>query len=262
LNFSTFALQQFASMSNEIKQLIDKTKIPKHIAIIMDGNGRWAKEQNKSRIFGHRQGVQTVRSIVEASVEIGLDHLTLYTFSTENWNRPLQEISALMNLLITTVRKELNDLNKNNVSIKVIGDTTRVPSPTLKAINNAVEKTKNNTGLKLIMALSYGARWDIINAVKNIIDDSAAGKIVSQSFNDDNFKSYLSTGPFPDPELLIRTSGEYRISNFLLWELAYSEMVFSMKKWPEFTKEDFYQAILDYQKRERRFGKVSEQIKS
>jgi len=249
-------------MVEDSKHLIDKTRLPKHIAIIMDGNGRWAKEQNKSRIFGHRQGVQTVRQIVEASVEIGLEYLTLYTFSTENWNRPRQEVSALMNLLVSTVRKELNELNKNNVSIKVIGDISRIPSLTLREVNNAVEKTKNNKGLKLIMALSYGARWDIVTSVKKMIDDAVLGKITSEKFNDNTFKSYLSTGQYPDPELLIRTSGEYRISNFLLWELAYSEMVFSMKKWPEFTKEDFYEAILDYQKRERRFGKVSEQIKS
>jgi len=249
-------------MTEESIQLINKSILPKHIAIIMDGNGRWAKEHNKSRVHGHRQGVKTVRQIVEASIEVGIEYLTLYTFSTENWNRPIQEVSALMNLLVTTIRKELNDLNKNNVSIRVIGDITRIPSSTLKEVNKAIEITKNNNGLKLIMALSYGSRWDIVTSVKKIIDDSKKGVVSSDNFSEKEFKSYLSTGFYPDPELLIRTSGEYRISNFLLWELAYSEMVFSQKNWPEFTKEDYYQAIIDYQKRERRFGKVSEQIKS
>lgn len=227
----------------------------------MDGNGRWAKEQNKSRLYGHRHGVKTVRKIVEAAREIELPYLTLYTFSTENWKRPKQEVSGLMNLLVQTIRKELDDLHKNNITIKVIGDLIKVPSDTLNEILKAVEKTKNNTGLSLVIALSYGARWDIVEAGKKIIADAKAGKLMPEEFNEMKFRSYLSTSEIPDPELLIRTSGEYRISNFLLWELAYSELYFSPKKWPEFTKEDFFEAIIDYQQRERRFGKVSEQLK-
>ncbi|HPD65771.1 MAG TPA: isoprenyl transferase [Bacteroidia bacterium] len=248
-------------MTNDLKSQIDKGKMPRHIAIIMDGNGRWAKEQNKSRLYGHRYGVKTVRRIVEASREIELEYLTLYTFSTENWKRPKQEVSGLMNLLVQTIRKELNELHKNNISIRVIGELEKVPPETLNEVLKAVEKTKDNDGLKLIMALSYGSRWDIVEASKRIISDACQGKLQAADFNEKLFKSYLSTADFPDPELLIRTSGEYRISNFLLWELAYSELYFTPKKWPEFTKEDFFEAIIDFQKRERRFGRVSEQIK-
>ena len=239
---------------------VNLDELPNHIAIIMDGNGRWAKEHNKNRIFGHQAGVKTVRLIIEASVELKLKHLTLYTFSKENWKRPKREVSALMNLLIVTIRKELDELNKNNVSIHVIGDLNTIPKNTLSEVNKAIELTKNNTGLKVVIALSYSSRWDIMNAVKKIKNDSSLSK--KQPISEDFFKTYLSTADFPDPELLIRTSGEYRISNFLLWELAYSELYFTSKKWPEFSKEDFYQAIVDYQNRERRFGKVSEQLLS
>ncbi len=248
-------------MNNSAIKSIDKTTLPKHVAIIMDGNGRWAKEQNKPRVFGHRAGVQTVRRIVEASVELGLQYLTLYTFSTENWKRPKQEVSALMNLLIVTIRRELDDLNKNNVSVRVIGDCHKIPEKTMNEVRKAIEITKHNDGLKLIIALSYSARWDIICSVKRIIELANKNIIKPESFNDEAFKSYLSTADYPDPELLIRTSGENRISNFLLWELAYAELFFTEKKWPEFSKDDFYNAILNYQNRERRFGKVSEQLK-
>ncbi|MBT3801971.1 MAG: isoprenyl transferase [Bacteroidetes bacterium] len=239
---------------------INLEKLPNHIAIIMDGNGRWAKENNKNRIFGHQAGVKTVRQIIEASVELKLKYLTLYTFSKENWKRPQREVSALMNLLVVTIRKELEELNKNNASIHVIGDLDKIPKKTLEEVQNAIELTKNNTGLKVVIALSYSSRWDIMNAVTKIKNDSSVNE--NQPITEDLFKSYLSTADFPDPELLIRTSGEYRISNFLLWEFAYSEFYFTSKKWPEFSKEDYYQAIVDYQNRERRFGKVSEQLLS
>ena len=239
---------------------INLEKLPNHIAIIMDGNGRWAKENNKNRIFGHQAGVKTVRQIIEASVELKLKYLTLYTFSKENWKRPQREVSALMNLLVVTIRKELEELNKNNASIHVIGDLDKIPKKTLEEVQNAIELTKNNTGLKVVIALSYSSRWDIMNAVTKIKNDSSVNE--NQPITEDLFKSYLSTADFPDPELLIRTSGEYRISNFLLWELAYSEFYFTSKKWPEFSKEDYYQAIVDYQNRERRLGKVSEQLLS
>mgnify|MGYP006414347007 CR=1 FL=1 len=239
---------------------INLEKLPNHIAIIMDGNGRWAKENNKNRIFGHQAGVKTVRQIIEASVDLKLKYLTLYTFSKENWKRPQREVSALMNLLVVTIRKELEELNKNNASIHVIGDLDKIPKKTLEEVQNAIELTKNNTGLKVVIALSYSSRWDIMNAVTKIKNDSSVNE--NQPITEDLFKSYLSTADFRDPELLIRTSGEYRISNFLLWELAYSEFYFTSKKWPEFSKEDYYQAIVDYQNRERRFGKVSEQLLS
>lgn len=248
-------------MSSKVIDKIDRNNLPKHIAIIMDGNGRWAREKNKPRFFGHRAGVKTVRRIVEASVEIGLEYLTLYTFSTENWKRPPREISALMNLLVVTIRKELEDLNKNNVSVRVIGESDKIPSQTLIEVNKAIETTKNNAGLKLIMALSYSSRWDIISSVKKIIELSCNKQLNPETFTEDTFKSFLSTSEYPDPELLIRTSGECRISNFLLWELAYSELFFTEIKWPDFSKDDFFQSIVDYQQRERRFGKVSEQLK-
>jgi undecaprenyl diphosphate synthase len=249
-----------AQMTSEYLNKIQPDRLPNHIAIIMDGNGRWAKERNKNRAFGHQAGVKTVRRIIEASVELKLNYLTLYTFSTENWKRPKSEISALMNLLIVTIRRELDELHKNNVSIRVIGEMDKIPSKTRKEILHAIEVTKNNTGLKVVIALSYSARWDIMNAVSKIRSDKSISP--NQAITEDLFKKYLSTADFPNPELLIRTSGEFRISNFLLWELAYSEFYFTSKKWPEFSKEDFYEAIVDYQNRERRFGKVSEQLLS
>jgi undecaprenyl diphosphate synthase len=246
-------------MSN-IPNKIDKERLPKHVAIIMDGNGRWAKSKGKSRIFGHRQGVNTVRDIVEASAELGIGYLTLYTFSIENWRRPSTEIKSLMKLLVGTIKSELNKLIKNNIKLHVIGDISRIPETTMRELNLAIEKTKANTGLNLIMALSYSARWDITQAVSKIVIECKNHNADVRMINEEYFKNFLSTSEFPYPELLIRTSGEYRISNFLLWELAYTELYFTEKKWPEFTKDDLVMALIDYQHRERRFGKVSEQL--
>ena len=241
-------------------EIINKNKLPVHIAIIMDGNGRWAKQQGKGRIFGHKHGVDTVRKIVEACAEIGIKYLTLYTFSVENWQRPKTEINALMSLLVSTIKKEISTLMKNNIRLDVIGDIQRLPENTFKQVTEAMKQTANNTGLTLIMALSYSAKWDILNATKQIVELVENNKISTNDINEVLFSSLLSTSNFPNPELLIRTSGETRISNFLLWELAYTELYFTPKNWPEFTKEDLYVAILDYQARERRFGKTSEQL--
>lgn len=242
------------------KEILDMDRLPSHIAIIMDGNGRWAREQGFDRIFGHRNGVTSVREAAEACAELGVGHLTLYAFSTENWNRPQEEVNALMELLVHTINAEMKTLQDNNISLRAIGNLDQLPDATHKELLSAIEATKNNTGLKLILALSYSARWDILNAVRKIV--AKGDKLCDLNEIDaDYFKSQLTTAPFPDPELLIRTSGEHRISNFLLWELAYSELYFSPKMWPEFTREDLYNAIADYQKRERRFGMTSEQIK-
>jgi undecaprenyl diphosphate synthase len=244
-----------------IQEKINKSRLPEHIAIIMDGNGRWAKSMGKSRIYGHRQGVKTVQEIVEAAAELGLHYLTLYTFSTENWLRPKTEINSLMNLLVGTIKNEVTKLIDNNIKLLVIGDIGRIPENTYFELSKAIEKTKNNTGLSLIMALSYSSKWDILNAAKTLAKLAKQDIIDPDMITEEFFSSKLSTAKFPDPELLIRTSGEYRISNFLLWELAYTELFFTEKKWPEFNKNDFYQAIIDFQGRERRFGKVSEQVK-
>jgi undecaprenyl diphosphate synthase len=241
-------------------EIINRNKLPVHIAIIMDGNGRWAKQQGKGRIYGHKHGVDTVRKIVEACAELGVKYLTLYTFSVENWQRPLTEINALMSLLVSTIKKEVNTLMKNNIRLDVIGDIQRLPDNTFKQVTEAMKQTSNNTGLTLIMALSYSSRWDILNACKQLAELVENNKISKSDINETLFSSLLSTSNFPNPELLIRTSGETRISNFLLWELAYTELYFSAKNWPEFTKDDLYKAIIDYQSRERRFGKTSEQL--
>ena len=235
-------------------------KLPTHIAIIMDGNGRWAMGKGMDRINGHETGVESVRRVAEACSELGIGCLTLYAFSTENWNRPKYEVDALMELLVRTISGEMKTFIDNNISLRAIGDLDQLPAACREELNAAIEKTSVHTGLNLILALSYSARWDILNATKNIAADAASGKILSSEINEKTFKSYLSTNPFPDPELLIRTSGEHRISNFLLWELAYTELYFCDKLWPDFQKDDLYQAILDYQKRERRFGLTSEQI--
>lgn len=242
--------------------LIDKQRIPNHVAIIMDGNGRWAKEHGKARIFGHKHGVSSVREVVEAAGEIGIKYLTLYAFSTENWNRPKVEVAALMQLLVNTISSEANELNKNNVRLITIGDINSLPNNCEKELGKAIQKTKDNTGLTLVLALSYSAKWEIVNAVKKIADKVKNEQLPIADINDEVFSSHLETSTIPDPELLIRTSGEYRISNFLLWQIAYSELYFTEKLWPEFGKEDLFEAIVDYQKRERRFGKTSEQVKS
>ncbi|MFH1005225.1 MAG: isoprenyl transferase [Bacteroidota bacterium] len=239
---------------------INTKKLPRHVAIIMDGNGRWAKQRGKPRIFGHQKGVKPVRDVVEAAAEIGIEYLTLYAFSTENWNRPKAEVNALMQLLVLTIGKEIKTLNKNNIRLQAIGNLKSLPGTCYKKLMKAIENTSGNTRLTLVLALSYSSKWEIINAVKQIADKIKTGKLSAEELNEELFSSYLCTKEIPDPELLIRTSGEKRISNFLLWQIAYSELYFTEKLWPDFHKEDFYEAIIDYQNRERRFGKISEQL--
>jgi undecaprenyl diphosphate synthase len=246
-------------MSNLLEQ-IDKNKLPCHIAIIMDGNGRWAKEKGEDRLFGHFHGVESVRNIVEGCAELGIEYLTLYAFSTENWDRPEYEVVGLMELLVSTIRKEVDSLDKNNIRLHMIGDMNMLPEYARKELNEALEITKDNTGLNLIMALSYSGRWELLNAVKNIAHQVKQNKLQLEEIDQDTLQHYLCTGNFPDPELMIRTSGEFRISNFLLYQLAYAELYFTNVRWPDFRKENLYEAILDYQARERRFGKTSEQV--
>ncbi len=239
---------------------IDKDRLPRHIAIIMDGNGRWAKEQGQDRLFGHFHGVESVRNIVEGCAELGVEYLTLYAFSTENWDRPEYEVVGLMELLVTTIRKEVESLHKNNIRLHVIGDMNMLPDYARKELNEALEITSNNTGLNLIMALSYSGRWELLNAVKNIAYEVKQGRLNLEEINQDTLQRFLVTSGFPDPELMIRTSGEFRISNFLLYQLAYAELYFTQVRWPDFRKENLYEAILDFQNRERRFGKTSDQV--
>jgi len=239
---------------------INKDQLPSHIAIIMDGNGRWAEEKGQERLYGHFHGVESVRDIVEGAAELGIQYLTLYAFSTENWDRPQQEVEGLMGLLVDTIHKEVPVLNKNNIKLHVIGDLNMLPHFARIELNEALEMTSHNTGLNLIMALSYSSRWELVNAVKNIGLDVQSGKIDPHTINADTLQQYLSTSDFPDPELMIRTSGEYRISNFLLYQLAYAELYFTNTRWPDFRKENLYEAIIDYQGRERRFGKTRQQI--
>ena len=243
-----------------MKEQIDPKKLPAHVAIIMDGNGRWAKGKGKFRIFGHQNGVTTVRKITEAGAELGIKYFTLYAFSTENWSRPQFEVKALMELLVDTIGKETPTLMKNNIRLQTIGNREDLPAKCNRQLDETINATKNNTGLTLILALSYSAKWDMINAVKTIAEKVKSGVLNSDSIGDSTINEHLSTAAYPPPELLIRTSGEQRISNFLLWEIAYSELYFSPKLWPDFTPEDLYAAIYDYQNRERRFGKISEQI--
>lgn len=242
------------------KDQIDIDKVPKHVAIIMDGNGRWAEKRGNSRIFGHQHGVESVRASIKAAAQIGVKYLTIYAFSTENWNRPKFEVEALMTLLVNVIKNETQELNKNNVRLKIIGDRDSLPPKVKKETDLIVEKLSKNTGLTVVMALSYSSRWEIINAVKSIAGDVKKGKIDTQDISQELFDSYLATSEIPDPELLIRTSGEARISNFLLWQIAYTELYFTSVLWPDFSDEDFYEAICNYQQRERRFGKTSEQI--
>ena len=248
-------------MSNLLSK-IDKTTLPRHIAIIMDGNGRWAKEKGEDRLYGHFHGVESVRNIVEGCAELGVGYLTLYAFSTENWDRPEYEVVGLMELLVSTIRKEVESLNKNNIRLHVIGDMNMLPEYAKNELDEALEITSSNTGLNLIMALSYSGRWELLNAVKNIAWEVKQGKINVEEIGQDTLQKYLCTSSFPDPELMIRTSGEYRISNFLLYQLAYAELYFTNVRWPDFRKENLYEAILDYQNRERRFGKTSEQVEN
>jgi undecaprenyl diphosphate synthase len=244
------------------KDKININQLPKHIAIIMDGNGRWAKEKGEDRLFGHLNGVESVRNIVEGAAELGVEYLTLYAFSTENWDRPEYEVTGLMELLVETIRKEVPTLNKNNIRLHVIGAVNMLPVLAKKELDDAITETGTNTGLNLIMALSYSSRWEINAAVKKIAEDVKQNKLQPEDINQETIQKYLCTSQFPDPELMIRTSGEYRISNFLLYQLAYAELYFTNTLWPDFRKENLYEAILDYQNRERRFGKTSEQVKS
>jgi undecaprenyl diphosphate synthase len=243
-----------------LKEKLNTDKLPKHVAIIMDGNGRWARQKGAARIFGHKNGIVPVREVVEASGELGIGYLTLYAFSTENWSRPKDEVTALMGLLVSTIRRETNKLVDNNVVLKTIGDIGKLPNVTQKEIEHLKERTKENTGLNLVLALSYSSRWEILKAVKSMVASANSGELKPDSVTEEVFNSYLETSHIPDPELIIRTSGEMRISNFLLYQMAYSELYFTPKLWPDFTKEDYYAALYDYQCRERRFGKISEQL--
>ena len=247
-------------MSTLLEQ-IDNSHLPKHIAIIMDGNGRWAQEKGHDRLVGHFHGVESVRNIVEGCAELGIEYLTLYAFSTENWDRPQYEVSGLMELLVDTIRKETETLNKNNIKLQVIGDRNMLSPFVNQELDEALEMTAQNTGLNLIMALSYSGRWELVQAVKAIATDVEAGTLKAADIVPDTLQQYLYTSHYPDPELMIRTSGEYRISNFLLYQLAYAELYFTNTRWPDFRKADLYEAIVDYQKRERRFGKTGAQIK-
>ena len=241
---------------------IQKGKIPQHVAIIMDGNGRWAKQKGKPRVFGHKNGVKSVQIIVEAAAEIGVNTLTLYTFSTENWNRPKEEVSVLMRILVSSLKKELKTLVKNNIRLQTIGKIDMLPEKVLKELKEVIEKTKNNTRLTLNLALNYGAREEIVNAFKIISKKIVNNEFSSEEIDENTINNHLYTVALPDVDFLIRTSGEKRISNFLLWQIAYAEFYFTDTLWPDFRKEHFFQAIKEYQLRERRFGKTSEQIKN
>ena len=243
-----------------LKDQIQLERLPKHIAIIMDGNGRWAKEQGKPRIFGHRNAIQSVREASEACAELGVSYLTLYTFSTENWNRPTDEVSGLMTLLGQTILKETETLLKNGIRLLVCGDTDRLPKAVFDKLQEAMEITSKGERMGLNLALSYSGRWDITQAARKLAQQVKEGKLNPEDIDEQTFANALTTAGMPDPELLVRTSGELRISNFLMWQLAYSELYFTDKYWPDFRKEDLYEAILDYQHRERRFGKTSEQL--
>jgi undecaprenyl diphosphate synthase len=243
-----------------LKEQLNLDRLPSHIAIIMDGNGRWAKEKGHDRLYGHFHGVESVREIVEGCAELGIGYLTLYAFSTENWDRPENEVTGLMELLVETIRKETETLNKNNIRLHVIGDMQMLPSYAQRELNESLQITSVNTGLNLIMALSYSSRWELVQAVKQIAQDAKDGRVSPENISQETLEKYLCTSKFPDPELMIRTSGEYRISNFLLYQLAYAELYFTKVRWPEFRKENLYEAILDFQSRERRFGKTSEQL--
>lgn len=242
------------------KDQVDLQKLPRHIAVIMDGNGRWAKGKGKLRVFGHHNGVLSVRDVVEGAGELGIQYLTLYTFSAENWNRPKLEVTAIMELLISTLNKEIAKLMKNNVRLNAIGDLDKLPGKCHRELLGAIEKTSGNTGLVLTLALSYGSRDEIVHAARQLAQKVRDGLIQPQEIDEQMFEDNLYTAGIPNPELLIRTSGEYRISNYLLWQIAYAELYFTDKLWPDFRREDLFEAILDYQKRERRFGKTSEQV--
>lgn len=242
--------------------LIDKNRIPNHIAIIMDGNGRWAKEQGLDRVFGHKEGVNTVRSTVEICAKLGVKYLTMYAFSTENWNRPQYEVDALMELLVSALRAEVDALAKNNIRLNVIGDIASLPQKCQVQLSESIEILSKSTGLEMILALSYSSKWELTQVAKKIAAAAHSGAIAIEDINDEMVHSYLCTAAYPDPELMIRTGGEQRISNYLLYQLAYAELYFTEVHWPAFTQDEVLKAILDYQQRERRFGKTSEQIQN
>jgi undecaprenyl diphosphate synthase len=244
----------------DLKSLIIPEKVPSHIAIIMDGNGRWAKQKGMPRVLGHRSGVKSVREVTEGCAEIGVRYLTLYAFSTENWNRPPAEVTALMSLLVDTIRSEIKSLNKNQVRLLAIGDIEALPRSSYEALLAGMEETKNNDRLNLVLALNYSAKWEILRAARQLAAAAAAGQLHPEEINEAVFEQALSTHGIPDPELLIRTSGETRISNFLLWQIAYAELYFTPVFWPDFGKRELFEAIVNYQRRERRFGLISEQI--
>ncbi|MES2763956.1 MAG: isoprenyl transferase [Bacteroidota bacterium] len=243
-----------------LAEQINKQNVPQHIAIIMDGNGRWAKQQGENRIYGHYEGVNSVRDVVEGAGTVGVKYITLYAFSTENWNRPKEEVDALMELLVSTISAETPQLNKKNVRLQAIGNLNSLPPACLQELNESIELTSKNTGLTLVLALSYSSKWELIDAVKQIATRVKNGELAIDDITEKQIEQCLCTKHIPDPELMIRTSGEHRISNFLLWQLAYAEFYFTDKLWPDFRKDDLYEAILNYQNRERRFGKTSEQL--
>jgi undecaprenyl diphosphate synthase len=246
----------------DLKSQINLEKLPRHIAIIMDGNGRWAKERGMARVFGHRNGVKAVREATESAAELGVEYLTLYAFSTENWNRPEMEVNALMALLVDTIKKEIKTLNDNSIRLTSIGDLSKLPEKSRKALKKAIDDTSHNTRMTLVLALNYSSKWEIVEAARKLAAQAQSGSIQPADIDETAFSNALSTAGMPDPELLIRTSGETRISNFLLWQIAYAELYFTKTLWPDFRKEHLYEAILNYQNRERRFGKTSEQLTS
>ena len=243
-----------------LKQEIDINRLPRHIAIIMDGNGRWASQHGKERVFGHKQGVEAVRAVIEASAELGIKVLTLYAFSNENWGRPGDEVNALMEIMVQSLNNETATMLKNNVRMSAIGDFNRLSPEVRERLFETIKLTSSSTGLNLVIALSYSSKWEISEAVKKVASDVLSGSLRVDDIDETKFEQYLNTSGLPDPDLLIRTSGELRISNFLLWQIAYAELYFPEKLWPDFGKEDLYDAIIHFQKRERRFGKTSEQI--
>ena len=248
-----------ASLSDKINQL-DPTRIPRHVAIIMDGNGRWAKQHGQERSFGHENGVSTVRQVTEIASEVGVKYLTLYTFSTENWDRPQDEVDALMNLIVVSIEQQTPDLIKNNVRLTTIGDMSRMPEFASSRLRKCMQDTGHCTGLVLCLALSYSSRWEIVEACRKMAVEAVEGKLNPTDIDDEAFAARLATWDMPDPDLLIRTGGDLRVSNYLLWQIAYSELYFTSKYWPDFSKEDFVEAIADFQSRERRYGKTSEQV--
>ncbi|NEM99577.1 isoprenyl transferase [Pontibacter burrus] len=244
----------------DLRETVDRNNLPKHIAVIMDGNGRWAKQRGGIRIFGHKNAITAVRETVEAAADLGVEYLTLYAFSTENWSRPESEVSALMQLLVTSIRKEASSLNKNNIRLQTIGNTESLPKSCQRELMEAMELTKGNTRMTLVLALSYSGRWDLTHAMRKISAKVEQGELSSDDINESVVANHLATAGMPEPELLIRTSGEMRISNFLLWQLAYTELYITELLWPDFRKQHLYEAIIAYQRRERRFGKTSEQL--